>query len=86
MKLFLSILAASCLVFYLDALQSFGWVGSSSAVAARQRRTCLYMGRAAAVRAATKARTDAAKAKNNGRFAKKIIMAVKAGGSDPVVN
>jgi len=37
------------------------------------------MGRAAAVRAATKAKTDAAKAKNNGRFAKKIIIAVKAG-------
>jgi len=44
------------------------------------------MGRAANVRAHTKARTDAAKAKNNGRFAKKIIVAVKAGGSDPVVN
>lgn len=39
------------------------------------------MGRAAAVRAATKARTDGAKAKNNNRFAKKIIMVVKAGGS-----
>eukprot|EP01038_Epipyxis_sp_PR26KG_P004436 gene4436-6275_t len=44
------------------------------------------MGRAAAVRAATKARTDGAKAKNNGRFAKKIIMAVKAGGADPEKN
>jgi len=44
------------------------------------------MGRAAAVRAATKAKTDSAKAKNNGRFAKKIIMAVKAGGPDPLVN
>lgn len=44
------------------------------------------MGRAAAVRAATKAKTDAAKGKNNGRFAKKIIMAVKAGGPDPSVN
>ena len=39
-----------------------------------------------AVRAATKAKTDSAKAKNNGRFAKKIIMAVKAGGADPEVN
>lgn len=37
----------------------------------------LYMGRAAAVRANTKAKTDAAKAKNNGRYAKKIIAAVK---------
>lgn len=44
------------------------------------------MGRAAAVRAATKAKTDAAKAKNNNRYAKKIIQAVKAGGPDPLVN
>ena len=44
------------------------------------RRLIIHMGRAAAVRAATKAKTDAAKAKNNGRYAKKIIMAVKAGG------
>ena len=42
----------------------------------------LSMGRAAAVRANTKARTDGAKAKNNNRFAKKIIMATKAGGPD----
>jgi YebC/PmpR family DNA-binding regulatory protein len=46
----------------------------------------LQMGRAAAVRATTKARTDAAKAKNNNIFAKKIIVAVKAGGPDPTVN
>ena len=45
-----------------------------------RRRIIIHMGRAAAVRAATKAKTDAAKAKNNGRYAKKIIMAVKAGG------
>lgn len=44
------------------------------------------MGRAANVRKVTKARTDGAKAKNNGRFAKKIIMAVKAGGVDTTVN
>lgn len=46
----------------------------------------LFMGRAAAVRAATKAKTDGAKAKNNNRFAKKIIMVVKAGGADPEQN
>jgi len=51
-------------------------------VSGRDRRCCLYMGRAAAVRAATKARTDGAKAKNNNRFAKKIIMVAKAGGAD----
>jgi len=42
------------------------------------------MGRAAAVRAATKSKTDAKKAKVNGLYGKKIIMAVKEGGSpDP---
>lgn len=44
------------------------------------------MGRASNVRAATKARTDSAKCKNNSRFAKKIILAVKSGGPDPHVN
>eukprot|EP00585_Thalassiosira_rotula_P013140 CAMPEP_0196129482 /NCGR_PEP_ID=MMETSP0910-20130528/106_1 /TAXON_ID=49265 /ORGANISM="Thalassiosira rotula, Strain GSO102" /LENGTH=298 /DNA_ID=CAMNT_0041388583 /DNA_START=15 /DNA_END=911 /DNA_ORIENTATION=+ len=47
----------------------------------------LFMGRAAAVRAATKGKTDAKKAKVNGYYGKKIIMAVKSGGSpDPVAN
>lgn len=46
----------------------------------------LFMGRAAAVRANTKARTDGAKAKNNNIFAKKIITTVKAGGPDPESN
>lgn len=50
------------------------------------RRSVLFMGRAAAVRAATKAKTDAAKAKNNGRYAKKIINAVRSGGPDPEQN
>jgi len=45
------------------------------------------MGRAAAVRAATKGKTDAKKAKTNALFGKKIIMAVKQGGSpDPNAN
>ena len=45
------------------------------------------MGRAAAVRAATKGKTDAKKAKVNAYYGKKIIMAVKQGGSpDPVAN
>jgi len=39
------------------------------------------MGRAAAVRAATKAKTDGKKAKINAIYGKKIIMAVKQGGS-----
>uniref|UniRef100_A0A7S2EDJ1 Transcriptional regulatory protein n=1 Tax=Trieres chinensis TaxID=1514140 RepID=A0A7S2EDJ1_TRICV len=47
----------------------------------------LFMGRAAAVRAATKSKTDAKKAKTNALFGKKIIMAVKNGGStDPNAN
>jgi len=42
------------------------------------------MGRAAAVRAKTKGKTDGIKAKTNGYYGKKIIMAVKTGGSaDP---
>lgn len=45
------------------------------------------MGRAAAVRAATKAKTDMKKAKTNAVYGKKIIMAVKEGGSaDPAAN
>ncbi|GAX20223.1 hypothetical protein FisN_12Hh070 [Fistulifera solaris] len=45
------------------------------------------MGRAAAVRASTKAKTDLRKAKTNAIFGKKIIMAVKQGGSpDPNAN
>ena len=41
----------------------------------------LEMGRAAAVRANTKAKTDARKSKINAIYGKKIIMAIKAGGS-----
>lgn len=47
----------------------------------------LFMGRAAAVRAATKGKTDAKKAKVNALFGKKVIMAIKSGGSaDPNAN
>lgn len=41
------------------------------------------MGRAAAVRANTKAKTDGKKAKINAIFGKRIIVAVKEGGADP---
>lgn len=44
------------------------------------------MGRAAAVRAQTKGKTDAAKAKVNARYGKMVTMCVKAGGADPVSN
>merc|ERR1719199_1577550 len=50
------------------------------------RLTPLMMGRAAAVRAATKGKADAAKAKLNARYGKQIQMAVKSGGPDPVAN
>ena len=49
-------------------------------------RSSLFMGRAAAVRAATKAKTDGAQAKNNNIYAKKIIQAVKQGGAEPTSN
>jgi len=53
----------------------------------REAVSPLFMGRAAAVRASTKAKTDAKKAKTNAVFGKKIIMAVKEGGSpDPNAN
>lgn len=55
--------------------------------AATARLSPLFMGRAAAVRAATKGKTDAKKAKINAYYGKKIIMAVKSGGSgDPSAN
>ena len=50
------------------------------------RLSPLMMGRAAAVRAATKGKADAAKAKLNARYGKQIQMAVKSGGPDPVAN
>lgn len=46
----------------------------------QSRISPLFMGRAAAVRAATKSKTDAKKAKTNAYYGKKIIMAVKQGG------
>jgi YebC/PmpR family DNA-binding regulatory protein len=50
-------------------------------------KSVLFMGRAAAVRASTKAKTDMKKTKINALYGKKIIMAVKDGGSpDPQGN
>lgn len=43
-------------------------------------------GRAAVVRAKTKGRTDAMKQKTNARYAIKILMAARSGGSDPDQN
>lgn len=67
--------------------------GGVSAFSPMQKPNCnkshnsaLFMGRAAAVRAATKSKTDAKKAKTNALYGKKIIMAVKQGGPDPDAN
>ena len=60
----------------INAVDAFSFTGLSRTSIISTRRSNLYMGRAAAVRAATKARTDGAKAKNNNRYAKKIIMVV----------
>lgn len=79
MRLRCGVLIVLVVLVVCDALRTVSF-------ARRPSRCALYMGRAAAVRAATKAKTDDFKAKNNNRFAKKIIMAVKAGGADPVSN
>jgi len=55
--------------------------GTSRQQHATSRTSPLFMGRAAAVRANTKAKTDLKKAKTNAIFGKKIIMSVKQGGS-----
>lgn len=81
MTSFLSIIFFTVLFVNVNA-----FLTSTKANIYRINRSQLFMGRAAAVRANTKAKTDAAKAKNNGRFVKKIIMAVKAGGTDVDTN
>ena len=53
------------------AFRSFG----CSSPLSRTHAAHLFMGRAANVRAATKSKTDAAKAKKNNRYAKKVVIA-----------
>lgn len=77
--------------FSVDAFSVAPPTRSADAVIVANSRTTrlspLFMGRAAAVRAATKSKTDAKKAKTNALYGKKLIMAVKQGGSpDPVAN
>lgn len=68
-------------------LASFSSKASTQRIQHATRLEPLFMGRAAAVRAATKGKTDAKKAKMNAYYGKKIIMAVKQGGSsDPSAN
>lgn len=80
---------------FITAVTVIAAMGSASAfsvvptsqTAAPARLSPLFMGRAAAVRAATKSKTDAKKAKTNAVYGKKIIMAVKQGGGpDPDSN
>ena len=61
---------------------SFKSLLKNSSIACAVRR----FGRAALVRAATKQKTDAHKQKNNARFAKKILMTARSGGTDPLNN
>lgn len=73
--------------FSLPPLNSHGASRVSTQNERPSAMSPLFMGRAAAVRAATKSKTDAKKAKTNAMFGKKIIMAVKQGGSaDPNAN
>jgi len=78
MKLQIALLGLAALVSETSA---FSPVKTSFPSTSHATRTCpLFMGRAAAVRAATKSKTDLKKAKTNALYGKKITMAVKAGG------
>eukprot|EP00979_Chaetoceros_neogracilis_P007600 scaffold1606_cov301-Chaetoceros_neogracile.AAC.3 len=71
------LLASSASAFSLTKIPS-----SSSTTSTNRTSSPLFMGRAAAVRAQTKGKTDAKKAKTNAVYGKKIIMCVKQGGPD----
>mmetsp|Transcript_32707 Transcript_32707/g.47327 ORF Transcript_32707/g.47327 Transcript_32707/m.47327 type:complete len:284 (-) Transcript_32707:105-956(-) len=87
LQISLAFLLASYTSAWVAPTQSFVSPNSVTQRCSRNRSSALQMGRAAAVRAATKGKTDAKKAKINGIYGKKIIMAVKQGGSpDPVAN
>lgn len=82
-----ALLALSFLTILIPQFYGYNYlIGFKVAPLFRRTSSTVYMGRASAVRAATKAKTDAAKAKNNCRYAKKIIIAVKAAGPDPESN
>lgn len=79
-KLFLSFFAA--IICVTAAFSPITGARRARAIrSTKQHEIFLKMGRAAAVRAATKSKTDAKKAKTNAVYGKKIIMAVKEGGS-----
>lgn len=79
MKLQIALLGLTAL---LSETGAFSPVGISAPSKTTQAAVSpLFMGRAAAVRAATKSKTDMKKAKTNALYGKKIMMAVKQGGS-----
>ena len=85
------LVASSFLLIFSSTVSAFSinLAGQKSNVASHKSEiplTQLFMGRAAAVRAATKGKTDAKKAKTNAAYGKKIIMAVKQGGPSPEAN
>ena len=65
-------ICVALLLLFLHVSVAFYSVGTSSATSSRTHLFRLFMGRAANVRAATKSKTDAAKAKKNNRYAKKV--------------
>lgn len=80
---FVNALSLACLV---SSASAFSVAPPTPTSARSTSLSPLFMGRAAAVRAATKGKTDAKKAKTNALYGKKIIMAVKQGGPDPDAN
>jgi len=70
-------LAALIVVLSQRAVAGFTVLSSPQQRSEKARLSPLFMGRAAAVRAATKSKTDGKKAKTNALFGKRIIMAVK---------
>mmetsp|Transcript_9902 Transcript_9902/g.23888 ORF Transcript_9902/g.23888 Transcript_9902/m.23888 type:complete len:284 (+) Transcript_9902:126-977(+) len=82
MRMQIALLSLTTLLSSTAAFSPLSGVPSSPLAAEHASRVGpLFMGRAAAVRAATKSKTDAKKAKTNAVFGKRITMAVKQGGS-----
>ena len=77
----LSLTALLCSTTETMAFSPLSRISAPVAPAQTGRMSPLFMGRAAAVRAATKSKTDLKKAKTNALYGKKIVMAVKQGGS-----
>jgi Transcriptional regulator len=80
MKFFLTVASVTLLLLSNNASAFTVHTNGQKYAPAPARLSPLFMGRAAAVRAVTKAKTDGRKAKINAIFGKRIIMAVKNGG------